>query len=88
VLLFEKPILYTKDDKGKKIPDWWDSGKKGVLSMGNLLGNCKDFKKDDIKPELVETLKPIIESPEYDDSVLSNASKAAWGLGKWVRAMV
>jgi len=26
--------------------------------------------------------------PAYDDGVLQNASKAAWGLGKWVRAMV
>lgn len=53
-----------------------------------LLNNCKDFKKDEIKPELIEELRPLIEAPEYDDTVLSKASKAAWGLAKWVRAMV
>jgi hypothetical protein len=29
-----------------------------------------------------------MESPDYDDKVLRNASMAAFGLGKWVRAMV
>lgn len=38
--------------------------------------------------ELINTLKPLIEAPDYDDNVLKNASKAAAGLGKWVRAMV
>jgi len=52
------------------------------------LTRCKEFKKDEIKSELIERLKPLIEAPEYDDGVLSKASKAAWGLAKWVRAMV
>jgi dynein heavy chain len=60
VILFEKPII-KKADGNKKVEDWWESGKKGVLSMPNLLGACKDFKKDEIKPELITVLKPIIE---------------------------
>jgi hypothetical protein len=70
------------------VVDWWESGKKHVLSMKDLLGACKNFKKDEIKQELIEELRPIIEQKEYEDKVLQKASKAAWGLGKWVRAMV
>ena len=87
VILFEKPIIKKQEGK-EKVPDWWESGKKGVLNMKDLLGACKDFKKDEIKPELIEELRPVIEQKEYEDGVLKNASKAAWGLGKWVRAMV
>jgi hypothetical protein len=33
-------------------------------------------------------LKPLIEDALYTDEVLSKVSKAAWGLAKWVRAIV
>ena len=33
-------------------------------------------------------LKPIINSEDYEDGKLANASNAAHGLAKWVRAMV
>ena len=60
VILFEKPII-KKAEGNTKVPDWWESGKKGVLNMSDLVKACKEFKKDDIKPELVAVLKPIIE---------------------------
>jgi dynein heavy chain len=87
VILFERGQIKKLEGR-ERVVDWWESGKKNVLSMKDLLGACKDFKKDEIKPELIEELRPIIEGKEYDDSVLKVASKAAWGLGKWVRAMV
>jgi dynein heavy chain len=90
VLLYEKPILKKADPDGgsKKVDDWWESGKKGVLGMKDLLGRCKEFKKDDIPPEVIAAVKPIVELPEFNDEVLKKASTAAAGLGKWVRAMV
>jgi dynein heavy chain len=87
VILFERPQI-KKSEGNTKVVDWWESGKKHVLAMKDLLGACKDFKKDEIKPELIEELRPIIEDKGYEDGILKNASKAAWGLGKWVRAMV
>jgi dynein heavy chain len=87
VILFEMPVI-KKAEGNTKVPDWWESGKKHVLSKKDLLGECKNFKKDEIKPELIIALKPIIESPGYEDGILQGASRAAWGLGKWVRAMV
>jgi len=41
-----------------------------------------------MKDELIETLRPLIEADDYQESVLQNASKAAAGLAKWVKAMV
>lgn len=52
------------------------------------MNECLNFKKDDILPATIEKLKPIIESPDYDEKVLKNASTAAFGLAKWVKAMV
>lgn len=67
--------------------DYWEPAKKKLLSP-ELLSRCKNFEKDTINPEIVEKLKPLIEEPNYQDDVLKNASKAAWGLAKWVRAIV
>lgn len=70
-----------------KTEDYWEPGKKQVLT-GDLLKNCQNYEKDKIPPELIEKLRPLIDAPEYEDGVLQKASKAAWGLAKWVRAMV
>ena len=67
--------------------DYWEPGKKQVLTS-DLLKRCTQFDKDNISQETVSILRPVIESPEYDEKVLKNASQAAFGLAKWVRAMV
>ncbi len=41
-----------------------------------------------MKPEVVAQISPILDTDAYSDKVLKGASKAAFGLGKWVRAMV
>jgi len=70
-----------------KYDDYWEPGKKSVLTA-DLLKRCQTYDKDNIDQALVEKLKPIMASEEYDDAKLANASKAAHGLAKWVRAMV
>lgn len=74
----------TGKDKTK---DYWEVAKKKVLTA-DLLKRCTTFDKDNINPDVINELKPIIASDEYDDKLLKNASNAAWGLAKWVRAMV
>ena len=49
---------------------------------------CISYDKDNIKIEIVQQISPILDTEAYSDKVLKNASKAAYGLGKWVRAMV
>ena len=85
MMFYVKPVkVGTGKDKKE---DYWEAGKKNVLT-NELLKKCQNYEKDKISPELIEALRPVIEQPEYEDSVLQKASKAAWGLAKWVRAMV
>lgn len=67
--------------------DYWEPSKKKLLNA-DTLKNCKKYDKDNINPDIIDKLKPIIASPEYQDEVLKGVSKAAWGLAKWVRAIV
>lgn len=66
--------------------DYWEPAKKKLLGP-DLLKKCTTFEKDHIPPEVVEKLKPLIADPNFQDEVLKNVSKAAWGLAKWVRAI-
>lgn len=45
------------------------------------------FDKDNIPPAVVEKLKPYIDNPDFDPEKVAKASKAAYGLCSWVRAM-
>lgn len=66
--------------------DYWEPAKKKLLGP-DLLKKCQQFEKDNINPDIVEKLKPLIAEANYQDDVLKNVSKAAWGLAKWVRAI-
>lgn len=58
--------MIKKTVDNKKEDDYWETSKKYLLNA-SLLNNCKDYKKEEIKQEMVDKLKPLIESPEYDD---------------------
>ena len=67
--------------------DYWEPAKKKLLNA-DLLKRCKNYDKDNVSPDIIEKLKPIISQPLYQDDVLKAVSKAAAGLAKWVRAIV
>jgi dynein heavy chain len=67
--------------------DYWEPAKKKLL-LPDLLKNCVKYDKDNVPLDVVEKLKPLISDPNYQDDVLKNVSKAAWGLAKWVRAIM
>jgi dynein heavy chain, axonemal len=78
----------VKAPNGKDtVLDFWEPAKKKLLNP-ELLKKCQNYDKDNVSPSIVETLKPIIEDPLYQDSVLKDVSKAAQGLARWVRAIV
>lgn len=54
----------------------------------NLLKQCLDYDKDNVKEEIIKEIVPLLESPDYSDKVLEKASKAAFGMAKWVRAII
>jgi hypothetical protein len=47
-----------------------------------LLKNCQNVDKYNINPSIIDSLKPILASEDYEDSKLANALKAAHGLYK------
>ena len=67
--------------------DYWTPSKKQLLTP-KLLKNCMSFDKDNMDPDDIATIKEIVESPQYSEGELKKASKAALGLGNWVKAMV
>jgi dynein heavy chain len=67
--------------------DYWTPSKKKLLTP-KLLKNCLNFNKDEMNPETIAQIKEIVESEEYSEKELIKASKAAFGLGNWVKAMV
>jgi dynein heavy chain, axonemal len=78
-----KPQVLAKDQE----PNYWGPAKKTILNA-KLKERCVKFKKDEIPVSVIEEVRKEIELPTYDDAVISNASSAAFGLAKWVRAMV
>ena len=87
-LMFAVPGEKVKGQTGKDAQlDYWEPAKKKLLTP-ELLKKCQNYEKDNIAPSLIEILKPLIEDPNYQDDVLSKVSKAAWGLARWVRAIV
>ena len=67
--------------------DYWKPAQKTLLNA-KLKDKCINYDKENMKPEVVALISPILDTEMYSDKVLKNASKAAFGLGKWVRAMV
>ena len=67
--------------------NYWDPAKKKLLTP-KLLKNCMNYDKDKMDPEIVAKIKVFTESHEYSEAELKKASKAALGLGNWVKAMV
>jgi dynein heavy chain len=53
-----------------------------------LLKDLTGFKKDDIAPEVIAAVTPLMSEEDFTDAKLKNASKAGHGIGKWVRAII
>ena len=47
----------------------------------------QEYDKDNIPTNIVSAIKPYIDKPDFNPTVVQKASKAAYGLCSWVRAM-
>lgn len=48
----------------------------------------KDFDKDNLNPEIVVKVKPILDSEDYTEAKMKNTSAAALGISNWTKALV
>mmetsp|Transcript_10385 Transcript_10385/g.18281 ORF Transcript_10385/g.18281 Transcript_10385/m.18281 type:complete len:2113 (+) Transcript_10385:3522-9860(+) len=78
----------TAPDGRTKIDDYWEPAKKNIWSDAKLIDRMLNFDKDNIPEEIVAKLKPLSDDPSFDPEMIKKASVAAFGICKWVRAMV
>ncbi|KAI9224417.1 dynein heavy chain and region D6 of dynein motor-domain-containing protein [Blastocladiella britannica] len=87
IMLDVKPQRVKDKDSGKMIEDYWGPTQK-VLADAKFLQTLKTYDKDNIAPKIIQKIrKEYIPNPEFDPNVIKNASTAAEGLCRWVRAM-
>jgi hypothetical protein len=67
--------------------DYWEPTLKNLLKP-ELLKMMQGYDKDNVPPELVVQLKPILESPDYTEDKMAKTSQAALGISNWTKAIV
>jgi hypothetical protein len=79
--------MQMKDpDSGQMVMDFWETAKK-MMTDSAFLESLKSFDKDNIDPEIIKKLQPIINREEFEPKKVLKVSKAAFGLASWVKAM-
>ncbi|KAK0049220.1 dynein heavy chain 3 axonemal-like isoform X1 [Biomphalaria pfeifferi] len=72
---------------GKMIEDYWGPSMK-LLGDLKFLDKLRTYDKDNISPPIIKRIREkYIANPDYDPTLIKNASTACEGLCKWVRAM-
>lgn len=73
--------------KNTNYKDYWGPS-KNLLNDMKFLESLKAYDKDNIKPEIMKAIRSkYIDNPEFDPEKVKNASSAAEGLCRWVRAL-
>jgi dynein heavy chain len=77
-----------KDPAGgiKKIDDYWGPA-QGLLAESTFLADLQNYDKDNIDPAIIKQIRPYVANEGFEPEVIKKASKAAYGLCCWVRAM-
>ncbi|XP_046326217.1 dynein axonemal heavy chain 3-like [Haliotis rufescens] len=72
---------------GKMIEDYWGPSLK-LLSDLKFLDRLKTYDKDNIPPPVIKKIREkYMSNPDFDPTLIKNASTACEGLCRWVRAM-
>jgi dynein heavy chain, axonemal len=51
------------------------------------MARLQSYDKDNIAEEIIEKIRPYLSRKEFEPELVRKASKAAFGLSSWVRAM-
>ncbi len=74
-------------DKGKKVDDYWDSGKALLADPQKFLDSLFTYDKDNIPENIIQKIKPYIDNPDFLPAAIARVSKASTSMCQWVRAM-
>ena len=86
VIKGQKPARVKDKDSGKMVDDYWETSKKLIVDP-NFLQSLKDYDKDNIPPAIITKIRVYTQNPDFEPDKVKSASKAAYGLCSWVRAM-
>ena len=89
-LMFQvKPVKANDpNNPGKKIDDYWDAGKKNLLSDAKVfLNSLVNFDKDNIPDKVIKAITPFMDDPAFTPAAIEKASKACTAICMWARAM-
>ena len=70
----------------KKIDDYWPPS-QALLGESTFLADLQKFDKDNIPQPIIDKIKVYVSNPDFEPEIIRKASKAAYGLCCWVRAM-
>jgi len=89
IMFGHKPTMRNDPDKiGKKIPDYWDTAQKTLLSDAkHFLASLFDYDKENIPDATIKKIEPYIAMEEFTPKAIEKASKACTAICMWVRAM-
>jgi dynein heavy chain len=84
-----KPIKKNDPNQpGKKIDDYWEAGKKELLTDAKtFIDSLKSFDKDHIPDKVIKGIQPFIDDENFTPKAIEKASKACTAVCMWVRAM-
>ena len=81
------PKMVPNENGVGKRPDYWEVAKTKVLQDTRLLQKLQEYDKDNIDPKIITQIEPFMKDRAFEPEVIKKASKAAYGICKWVRAM-
>ena len=83
-----KPKMEAGEKPGTKIANYWDNGKKQLLSdIPRFLESLFKFDKDNIPEDRIKKIQPYIDDPDFTPANIEKVSTACKSLCMWARAM-
>jgi Microtubule-binding stalk of dynein motor len=58
-----------------------------IACAAGFMARLQSYDKDNIEEEIIEKIRPYLSRKEFEPELVRKASKAAFGLSSWVRAM-
>lgn len=72
---------------GKRVLDYWDSGKGLIQNAKKFLEKLINFDKDAMEEKVVKKMAPYMENPEFTPDRIEQVSKACRAVCMWCHAM-
>jgi dynein heavy chain len=80
------PVKIAAPDGKGKVDDFWEPAKK-MMNDPKFLDSLVNYDKDNMKESVIAKIKKYVDNEDFEPDKIAKASKAAYGLCCWVRAM-